>query len=247
VRSVRGFTLVELLVVIALIAILAGMLLPGLSSAKERARRTSCLNQERQFVLAALLYANDHEQHLPIPGNENLDPKDTHTPIFSHQSHTNLMHYISALKSLDCPNLAKWMEQKAGWRTHDLYGLAIGYHYLGGHLATPWAPVPGATNQWISPQKADENPMLPLVADLNIYCYSFERILAPHTFAGPVVRDEAYFRANHNAEHETPTDAGARGGNVALLDGSAGWRPISKMHIFRSSNLWDADGAFGLW
>jgi prepilin-type N-terminal cleavage/methylation domain-containing protein len=246
-RRVQGFTLVELLVVIAVIAILASLLLPGLSSSREKARRTSCLSQERQFVLAALLYANDNQQKLPVPGNENIDKTDTHTPIFSRESHTNLTHYVSALKTLDCPNLAKWMEQKTGWRMHDTFGYAIGYHYFGGHLATPWKPVAGSTNEWISPQKADENPMLPLVADLNVYCYSFQRILAPHTAAGPAVRDEEYFGVNDNANRETPRDVGARGGNVGRLDGSAEWRAISKMRAYRASHLYGADGAFGYW
>jgi prepilin-type N-terminal cleavage/methylation domain-containing protein len=48
----RGFTLIELLVVIAIIAILAALLLPVLSKAKQRARRSQCLMNERQLALS---------------------------------------------------------------------------------------------------------------------------------------------------------------------------------------------------
>lgn len=67
----HGFTLIELLVVIAIIGILSALLLPALSSAKERARRAACLNNIRQFVLAAHLYADDNDQRLPRGETDN--------------------------------------------------------------------------------------------------------------------------------------------------------------------------------
>jgi len=62
-----GFTLIELLVVIAIIAILAALLLPALSAAKEKAQRTSCLNNFKQLGLALNMYATDNQDYLPWP------------------------------------------------------------------------------------------------------------------------------------------------------------------------------------
>lgn len=61
----RGFTLTELLVVLAIVALLAGLLLPVLARARAEARRTQCKSQLGQIAKAVNLYADEHGQRYP--------------------------------------------------------------------------------------------------------------------------------------------------------------------------------------
>ena len=66
-RSVRrrGFTIIELMVVIAIILILASMLLPALGRAKDQAHKITCVNDLKQLNYAARMFADDNEDQLP--------------------------------------------------------------------------------------------------------------------------------------------------------------------------------------
>jgi len=64
-----GFTLIEMLTTIAVIAILAGLILPVLSTAKERARRIGCASNLRQIGIAIMAFASDNENHTPSAMN----------------------------------------------------------------------------------------------------------------------------------------------------------------------------------
>jgi prepilin-type N-terminal cleavage/methylation domain-containing protein len=72
-KRTRGFTLVELLVVIGIIALLISILLPALRRAKEAAMRTQCLSNHKQLVTSLFLYAQDWKNSAPQSNWLSLD------------------------------------------------------------------------------------------------------------------------------------------------------------------------------
>jgi prepilin-type N-terminal cleavage/methylation domain-containing protein/prepilin-type processing-associated H-X9-DG protein len=65
----RGFTLIEILIVLAIIAILAAILFPAFARAREGARRASCANNLKQLGMAFRQYAQDNNSRYPLAAN----------------------------------------------------------------------------------------------------------------------------------------------------------------------------------
>ena len=104
-----GFTLIELLVVIVIIAMLAALLLPTLSAARERARRTTCINNLRQFSMAYEMYAEDYYERFP----------DQLESLYKTPSDCIYSKYIKTAKIFWCPSSVNRNNHFSGSITSD--------------------------------------------------------------------------------------------------------------------------------
>lgn len=255
----RAFTLIEMLVVIGIIAVLAGLLVPALARGREQARRAACRNNQRQFVLGLHLYANDNRGSLVL-GNYENHPGQTrqaaseNTPMLSETNHLLLKQVLGDDRVLVCPNLGRRFTASNGWNEVG-YGWVLGYHYLGGRAGTPWTVVRPAEAEWISPQSVNETTNLLVVAELNAWCTGTDESFAPHGKTGLIAQSDREpsqpVAPNSSLRYgrfgQSPRDLGTAGGNEALLDGSVNWVPVGHMKQYRGSGSFGADGCFGLW
>ncbi len=120
-HSRGGFTLLELFFVILIIAVLLGMLLPTVRRVREPARRTACMNNLRQLVLAALNYESAHGTFPAAMGRLNINESGTHEGADRLSGFCNLIPY--------------W-EQNQLWETISNPSIYEGVQYPAG--PAPW-------------------------------------------------------------------------------------------------------------
>ena len=174
-RKSKGFTLVELLVVIGIIALLAALLLPVLSAAKQRAQRTTCLSNLRQINLGVRMYADDSHDATPSPGSAAA----TNNKMVLYSGFKELMKNYVGLKGVSSPQdrlfacpadaffpsffltNAQWPLHYVSMRFHDQpFSDFSSYVFNGGDnvirmnkAKTMTIPRPGLTGVWLSSVK----------------------------------------------------------------------------------------------
>jgi prepilin-type N-terminal cleavage/methylation domain-containing protein len=238
-----GFTLVELMVVITIAALLSALLLPSLSTAKEKSKRTVCKSNQKELLTAVELYTEENEDVLPSSAdNSGL----YHSIILSDRTFSNLLLLTGTSNIFYCPNIV-FGDTPGSVPQHSVkYGYVIGYSYWGGYATE--GSFKGPDYEQLPLKSTD--PSLTtnaLISDANFWTSTASQAyfpggmaMAPHGKLGAAMVKGSTFTVGVGTNSAS---IGAQGGNVGYFpSGSVTWRNITLMQKVNASSQLDASG-----
>lgn len=125
--DLRAFTLVELLVVVAIVGILAGLLLPGLGRAKALTKATVCVGNLRQIGIALQMYVDDHANRMPEM-RDRRPPDGTNAPASGGASGELPSPDRVLAAQLGDPGVLRCPADRGGW--YESTGSSYGWNSL---------------------------------------------------------------------------------------------------------------------
>jgi len=227
-RPPRGFTLVELLTVIAIIALLVALLSPTLSRAKELTRRAVCKSVFHQQLIAVSQYAAGNGGKL-LPGYRYAtNPAHTYhdEPWVLNTDTYKLLrdgYFGGNDRLLACPNMNRLDFPRYHLQGGSTTVYLLGFNYNGNKpglnaLTGSAFPVDRLTS--------NQTRTVPLFSDVNNWSVGFGRTLVAHTASGGV-GDIYGFGVDAFA-------AGSEGGNYGYADGHVTWLGLNALRVIRA-------------